>query len=250
MEKLKAVFKEHNIKYVFHLAAQTNAMASNSEPVMDCNSNILGTVNLLELCNEFNIEKIVFSSTAAVYGEPIGIGEGIDEEHVKAPKCFYGVSKLSGEKYFELFYELFGLRYTTMRYSNVYGPRQTAMGEGGVVAVFLDNLLKDQNPVIYGDGSQTRDFIHVEDVVEANIQAMKSDFVGVVNISTGIESSINELYLKMSKMLGKEFPPIYKEMRKGDILRSYLLNSKAKEYLGWKDKYPLDKGLKNLIDNS
>ena len=248
LEKLKDVFKQHNIKYVFHLAAQTNAMASNCEPVMDCNSNVLGTVNILELCKQFDIEKIIFSSTAAVYGEPIT--NGIDEEHITSPKCFYGVSKLSGEKYFELFYDLFGLNYTIMRYSNVYGPRQTAMGEGGVVAVFLDNLLNNQNPVIYGDCFQTRDFIYVEDIVEANIQAMNSNFVGTVNISTGTECTINDLYLKMSDMLNKKIPPIYKEMRKGDILRSYLLNSKAKKQLGWEDKYSLETGLQNLIDHS
>lgn len=246
LEKLEEVYKQHNIKFVFHLAAQTNAIASNSYPVMDCNSNVLGTVNILELCKVYSIEKIVFSSTAAVYGEPLR--DGIDEEHLTSPKCFYGVSKLSGEKYFEVFYDLFGLKYTIMRYSNVYGPRQTALGEGGVVAIFLENLLNDQSPVIYGDGYQTRDFIYVDDIVEANIKALSSEFIGTVNVSTGTECSINDLYTKMALKMEKDLKPMYKEMRKGDILRSFLINSKAKEHLGWEPKYPLDTGLESLIN--
>ena len=245
LDGLSQIFEKHHPKYVFHLAAQTNAMLSNSLPVEDCQENILGTVNLLELSRKFGVKKIVYSSTAAVYGEPLT--DGIDENHINAPQCFYGVSKLSAEKYFQVFYDLFQLDYTILRYSNVFGPRQTAKGEGGVVAVFLEHLFNDKTPTIYGDGTQTRDFVYVSDVVEANLAALLADYRGIINISTGIECSVIGLYEKMSKLLSKSISPIFKEKKKGDIYRSYLLNSKAKATINWAPVYKLDIGLEELV---
>ena len=155
---------------VFHLAAQADVGRSVAEPGYDADVNINGTINILEACRTASVRKVIFSSTSAVYGNLQK--DLISEADFVVPISYYGLSKLTAESYIRLFYALHRLPYTILRYANVYGPRQTAKGEGGVVAVFLDNIKKGKPLMIHGDGEQTRDFIYVKDVVQANIAAV------------------------------------------------------------------------------
>ncbi len=240
---LKEIFEKERPEGVIHLAAQISVSRSIDDPILDLRSNIQGTVNLLENCRRYHVCKVVFSSSAAVYGEPDYIP--IDEEHPLRPLSPYGLSKATAEGYFKFYHKYYGLEYTILRYSNVYGPRQDACGEGGVVAIFLHRLFNERAPVIYGDGNQTRDFIYVEDIARANISALTRGH-GVFNISRNEEISINDLLMTIKEILDFEVAPIYSEPRKGDIARSILNNSKAIEGLKWTPQVNIEEGLTKI----
>ncbi|WP_069650408.1 NAD-dependent epimerase/dehydratase family protein [Caloranaerobacter ferrireducens] len=243
---LTEVFFNFKPKIVVHHAAQSNAQKSINNPINDCETNILGTINLLEMARTFNIEKFIYASSAAVYGETGCIK--IDEYYQKQPISFYGISKMTPEFYIETYHKIYGLKYTIFRYSNVYGPRQNPHGEGGVISVFINQMLNDINPTIYGDGTQTRDFIYVDDVVEANLAALNMDVCGIFNISTNIETSINELFELLNNVLKKKYELKYSKWKDGDILRSCLDNSKAKDLLEWKPNFSLKQGIEKTIE--
>jgi UDP-glucose 4-epimerase len=160
---------------VFHQAAQTDVSRSMQDPMYDTSINILGTVNLLSACCQASVKKFVYASSCAVYGDLKA--EPIREDSVTRPVSFYGISKLTSESYIRVFHHLYGLSYTILRYANVYGPRQTAIGEGGVIAVFLNRMQHGLPLVIHGDGEQTRDFVYVKDVVKAKYQSTKAGMI-------------------------------------------------------------------------
>ncbi len=244
--KLAEAFAAFKPEVVVHHAAQIDVGASIRQPVFDASVNITGTIALLEQCREHGVRKMIYASSAAVYGSPISLG--ITETHPVRPESCYGISKLTGEHYVELYGKLFDLDYTIFRYANVYGTRQDPMGEGGVISIFIDRWLKRIPPVIYGDGEQTRDFVFVKDVVAANIAALTKGRRSVLNIGTNLQTSINDLHRTMCEIFGVSMAPVYNDGRQGDIEHSRLDNRLALEYLGWKPTYTLSQGLEETCD--
>lgn len=245
-DDLYEIFEKEKPDYVIHQAAQIDVQKSIDNPVFDAKVNVLGTVNLLECCRKSGVKKTVYASSAAVYGNPEYLP--IDEGHRINPISYYGISKHTPEHYFEVYRQLYDLKYTILRYANVYGIRQDPKGEGGVISIFIDKMLKGEMPVIFGDGNQTRDFVYVKDVAKANLLALEKGDNEIVNISTNKPTSINELVDLMNKIMNTSLEPVYKEPRKGDIVHSYLDNKKALDVLGWKPEYSLEEGLKETIE--
>ena len=244
-KELENVFQKEKPNYVIHHAAQIDIQKSIKNPILDSEVNVLGTLNILECCKNYNIQKIIYASSAAVYGEPKYLG--IDEEHPIKPISYYGISKHTPEHYIKAYNRLYDLNYTILRYANAYGIRQDPKGEGGVVSMFMDKMLKKESPMIFGTGEQTRDFVYVGDIMKANILAIDRGDNEIFNIGTGINTSINQLFVIMGEIFNNKLSPIYKEARKGEISDSYFDISKAEELLGWKPVYSLASGLKETI---
>jgi len=233
------------IDVVIHHAAQINVRTSVEKPVYDGNINVLGTLNVLEKMREYNVKKIIYASSGgAVYGEPKYLP--VDENHPINPLSPYGLSKYCGEEYIKLYNRLYGIEYCILRYANVYGERQDPMGEAGVISIFVDKILNNQQPVIFGDGNQTRDFVYVGDVAKANLMALnwKNE---IVNIGTGKEISVNELFNLISNELNYNGNPIYDKPRDGEVRKIYLNIDKAKK-LGWSSEYDLKEGIRSTVE--
>lgn len=240
--ELTDVFKQEKFDYVIHQAAQTMVPRSLEAPDFDCDVNILGTVNLLEACRKYGIKRIIFASSAAVYGNENILP--IKETASINPASFYGLSKFTAEKYLNLYHNLFGLEYVILRYANVYGERQGDAGEGGVISIFTRKLYNCETISIFGDGGQTRDFIYVGDVAEANFRALITPYANCVyNISTQTETNINMLIELLARVSNKTIKRQYLEPRDGDIYRSSLSNQAALKYLNWSPKTSLVDGL-------
>ena len=246
-KELNKVFAQERPDFVCHQAAHINVRNSLKDPVMDSENNILGSINLLELCKQYKVKKVVYASSGgAIYGEPEYMP--CDENHPIKPLSPYGVSKYAVELFLN-YYHTFGLDFCALRYANVYGPRQDPLGEAGVVAIFANKLLSDQPCKINGDGEQTRDFVYVKDVARANLLAIKKNCkTCAVNIGVGCELSINELYEQMTRLLSIKKKAIHGPAIKGEVYKIYLDIKKAKEVLGWKPKYDFDKGLQETLD--
>ncbi|XRO76287.1 SDR family oxidoreductase [Methanocaldococcus sp. 10A] len=239
----KINFKD--VEVVIHQAAQINVRSSVENPIYDGDINILGTINILEFMRKYDINKIVFASSGgAVYGEPNYLP--VDENHPINPLSPYGLSKYVGEEYIKLYNRLYGIEYAILRYSNVFGERQDPKGEAGVISIFIDKMLKNQNPIIFGDGNQTRDFVYVGDVAKANIMALnwKNE---IVNIGTGKETSVNELFNIIKNEIGFKGNVIYDKPREGEVYRIYLNIDKAKS-LGWEPEVDLKEGIKRVVN--
>ncbi|ADQ04527.1 NAD-dependent epimerase/dehydratase [Caldicellulosiruptor owensensis OL] len=243
---LEEVFEKNEIEYCIHQAAQVSVAKSMEDVYLDCSINVLGTVNLLEYCVKYKVKKFIFASSAAVYGEPKYIP--IDENHPLRPESFYGLSKLTSEEYIRMFAHNFNFGYVIFRYSNVYGPRQDPFGEGGVVSIFCDRMQNNKDVIIFGDGTQTRDFIYVEDVAEANCIALESFVSGTFNLSTGKNVSVNELFEILSSLTGYKNNPVYQPKRPGDIVHSCLANNLLKMEFGYVPQYSLLEGLKRTVE--
>lgn len=242
---LVEVFEHEKPEYVYHLAAQSNVTSSIENPEYDANINILGTINILNLCKQYSIRKIIYSSTAAVYGTPFYLG--IDENHPINPNSFYAISKYTSEQYIKTYSRLYGIDYTILRYANVYGPRQNYISEGAVITSFINKLLNNEQPIIHGNGKQTRDFIYIKDVIEANILTLSKGSGQIFNIGTGVRISIIELLEIISKETGSKNMPRYVENRIGDIRDSFFWIEQAKSVLDWEPKYNLVSGLRETI---
>jgi len=243
--KIEEVFKKENPKVVFHLAAQIDVRKSVADPVWDSNINIGGTLNILEKCKEYKVKKVLFASTGgAIYGDAPRKFIPTKESYPAQPLSPYGIAKLTGEHYLEYYYEVFGMRYVALRLSNVYGPRQNSKGEAGVVAIFNDMVMSGRKCFIYGTGRQTRDYLYVDDVVDAFVLAMTRSAIGSFNISTGIETTVNQIFKKITKALDSKAKPKYAPLRAGEQKRSCLSWSLARKKLGWKPKTKLDQGIK------
>lgn len=245
-EQLTGVFDRYQPDYVIHLAAQVSVAASITNPVRDSITNIVGCVNLLENCRRSGVKKVIYASSAAVYGNPET--EVVAESTPTLPLSFYGVSKLTPEYYLRVFHHLYGLRYTVLRYANVYGPRQDATGEGGVVSIFATKILAQAIPVIFGDGEQTRDFVYVQDIADANVRALTRGDLMVLNVGTGERTSVNRLYNLMAEIAGANSVPHYTEARPGEVRHSCMDNRKLVKDLEWKPEFPLQEGLANTIN--
>ncbi|MCK5043395.1 NAD-dependent epimerase/dehydratase family protein [Candidatus Pacearchaeota archaeon] len=243
-KKISKIFKKENPDYVFHLAAQINLRESMKNPIEDANVNIFGSLNLLDNCVKNKVRKIIFSSTGgAIYGD--GCKIPTSEAEKEEPSSPYGIAKLSIENYLKFYKKIYGLDYTCLRYSNVYGPRQNNKGEAGVVAIFMDKILSKEELMIIGSGNQTRDYVYVKDVANANMFA--TDFSGIYNVGTGKETSVNNLYEKIKKVMDANVSMIHTPGIKGEQMRSCLdASNLLKE--GWKPKYNLDEGLKETIE--
>jgi len=246
IEGLNLVFNIEKPEVVIHHAAQIDVQTSLKKPGLDSDVNIKGTINILECCREHKVRKIIYPSSAAVYGDPQYLP--VDEMHVVAPISFYGISKHTPEHYIKVYKELYGIKYTIFRYANVYGIRQDPKGEGGVISIFVDKLLKNEAPFIFGDGEQTRDFIYVKDIVEANICALNCGQNEIINISTNNPVTVNMLFDATKKIFNCDVNAIRKKERKGDIKHSYLNNKKAINILKWQPKFNLEQGLKETIE--
>jgi UDP-glucose 4-epimerase len=245
MDKLKLVFEVEQPEVVIHHAAQINIQNSLSKPAFDAENNIVGTINILECCKEFGIRKIIYPSSAAVYGDPKYLP--VDENHPIDPISFYGISKHTPEHYIKIYSKLYGFKYTIFRYANVYGIRQDPKGEGGVVSIFIGKLLNNETTFIFGDGEQTRDFIYVKDIVQANMLALHKGDNELLNISTNKAVTVNELFKVIKNISGSEVDVIYKEERKGDIVHSYLDNKRAEEKLGWEIEFNMEDGIRETV---
>ncbi len=236
---IKKILKD--VEAIFHLGAQINVRRSVENPIHDLDVNVKGTINLIE--NAPDLERVVFTSSGgAVYGEPEYLP--VDEKHKTNPVSPYGVSKLTGEKYLNYYNHNHGLKNTILRLGNVYGPRQDPLGEAGVIAIFLDKIKNNQKPIIFGDGTQTRDYVHVNDVVSACLNGVKKE--GVYNIGTGVETSVNQLIDILSKVVGYKVEAVHGEEQKGEVRRIFLDIKKAKDELGWKPETTLEEGIKDL----
>lgn len=245
-EALEKIFKKESPEVVNHHAAQIDVRASVVHPQKDAEINIIGIINLLEMARTYGVSRVVYAGTGgALYGEMQGPPP--DEKTPVFPLSHYGVSKYCGEHYCSLYSRLYNLNTVQFRYANVYGPRQNLLGEAGVVAIFTNALLSGKIPTIYGDGTQVRDFIHVEDVATANLLALSKGEGATINIGTGKRTSINELFELFKKETGFEGEAKKAPPRAGEILQSGLDIRHAKEVLDWSPKVSLREGLKKTL---
>jgi UDP-glucose 4-epimerase len=240
--------ENHRPDTVIHLAANIQVQKSLQYPMFDAANNINGTIHLLECCRNAGVRKLIYASSAAVYGDPQYLG--IDEIHRTCPISFYGISKFTPEMYIRCYSELFGIQHTILRYANVYGIRQNAQGEGGVISIFVDRMLQGERPVIYGDGFQTRDYVYVEDVARANLHALTAADGETLNIGTGRPTNLLELHDMLVGICGYDKSPIMKPARAGDIAHSYFSSERAKTVLGWSPIYALEEGLIRTVEYS
>jgi UDP-glucose 4-epimerase len=258
-------FREFRPEIVFHLAAQANVRRSVEEPDFDATTNVLGTIRLLEAAKDAAVKGFIFSSTGgAIYGEQESFPA--DENHRTTPECPYGVSKRAGELYVEYYARTFGFQGAALRYGNVFGPRQNPKGEAGVVAIFTDRLLQGQELIVNGDGEQTRDFVFVEDVVQANLLTAREILNGalhsernftVFNVGTGRETSVNDVVRAMKQACreiaadsAEKVPEIvvqHAPARLGEQRRSVIDTKKIERALGWKVRTGFEEGLSATI---
>lgn len=241
-------FSKEKFDVVNHHAAQIDVRKSVSDPIFDANTNILGTLNLLQACVKTGVKKFMFASTGgAIYGEQEYFPA--DEKHPTNPVSPYGITKHTIEKYLYYYNNEYGLKYTILRYANVYGPRQNPFGEAGVVAIFTNKLLKKENPVINGDGKQTRDYVFVEDVVKANMITLESESADIFNIGTGIETSVNQVFEKLNSTAGGYAVEKHGPAPKGEQLRSVISSEKLFKQFKWKPSIIVDEGLKKTFES-
>lgn len=244
-EGLVELFSRIKPEVVIHHAAQIDVQLSQRKSIFDSTVNILGTLNLLNCCVKAGVRKIIYASSAAVYGAPQYLP--IDEIHPIQPISNYGISKYTPELYIQAYYKNFGLNYTILRYANVYGPRQGLKGEGGVVYLFAQKFKSEESPIIFGDGRQTRDFVFVRDLVKANVLALGKGDAAIINIGSGVRVSVLELYEQFKKMWGIDVAAEFADARPGDIDHSVFDIGKADKVLGWRPSFFLAKGLAETI---
>lgn len=245
---LKDVFKkEKKSDFVIHLAAHINLRDSINKPMMDADNNIIGSINLLECCRQFKQKKIVYASSVAVYSDQ---KLPYKEKQRILPTSPYGISKYTVELYLHVYNQLYGLDYVSLRYGNTYGPKQNPKGEAGVIAIFIDNALKNKPLFINGDGEQTRDFTYVGDVATATLLALerKTNNNKIFNIGTNNEISVNQIYKSLKGLLNINMNVKYRPTIKGEIYRMCLDNSLIKKKIGWEPKYDFKEGLKKTVE--
>jgi UDP-glucose 4-epimerase len=243
---ISTLFLEERFDVVYHLAAQMDVRKSVEDPRFDASVNIIGGLNLLEASVRNNVKKVIFASTGgAIYGEQDYFPA--DEKHPTRPLSPYGIAKLSFEQYLFYYKEVYGLDYVALRFANVYGPRQNPHGEAGVVAIFTVKMLAGEKPIINGDGLQTRDYVYVGDVVDANMRALAYEGTGTFNIGTGIETDVNTLFGKLRDLSGSTCEEKHGPAKKGEQLRSVLDFTHTNKVLGWEPKVSLDEGLEATV---
>ena len=236
------IFKENKIDYVIHLAALPSVSESIKNPHKDCMDNYYATVNVCTLAKKYNVKKLIFSSTAAVYANPKYLP--VDEEHPTDFLSPYAITKNASEN----FIQYCGLDYIIFRYANVYGPGQDCAGEAGVVAKFYDLMKNNKQIEIHGTGEQYRDFIYIDDVAKVNVLALQKDITNtIINVSTNIKTSINELFVILKNELNYKLEPEHTAARAGDIPKSILSNKKLITLFGYSPQIGIEKGLSDLV---
>lgn len=246
-EALDGVFASERPEIVSHHAAHVSVRRSVDDPVGDASVNVLGSLRVLAAARRHGIRRVIFASTGgAIYGEPDVVPA--DETHPCRPQSPYAVAKLAVEQYLRFFRAIHGLEVVILRYANVYGPRQDPHGEAGVVAIFIQKILAGLPPIIYGDGAQTRDFVHVADVVRANLAALDVGPDGpepaIFNVSTGRGTSVNQLWATLAEIARPAVAPRHEPAKAGDLARSVLDPTRAKRSLGWQPTVDLAEGLR------
>ncbi|HZS12126.1 MAG TPA: SDR family oxidoreductase [Nitrospirales bacterium] len=245
--RLDQVFRRERPAMVMHLAAQIDVRRSVDNPVLDAQINILGTLNVLQAAVQHGTRKAIFASSGgAIYGEQESFPA--PETHATTPLSPYGIGKLTGEHYLGYFQRISGIQCVSLRFANVYGPRQDPHGEAGVVAIFTQKMLSGDQPIINGNGRQTRDFVFVEDVVEAILAAMGKDVTGVYNVGTGRETSVNDLFRMLVELTGCGFKSQHGPAKKGEQARSVIDPTRIRQSLGWDPRVGLQEGLKRTVE--
>lgn len=246
-EEVSDLWSEHRFEVLVHCAAQMDVRRSVADPGFDAGINVMGFLNLMEAGRRFGLKKVVFSSTGgAIYGEPDYVPQ--DEKHPTRPMSPYGITKLAAEHYLNFYKDTHNIDSVTLRYANVYGPRQNAHGEAGVVAIFTERMLADTTCYINGEGDQTRDYVYVGDVVQANLKAVEYNGTGIYNVGTGVETSVLNLFLMLKEATGSALPQKHAESKPGEQRRSVIGTKKIKKELGWKLNYDLETGLAKTVD--
>ena len=246
-EDVARVIDQEQFDVMVHHAAQMDVRRSVSDPRFDSEVNIGGLLNLMEAGRSAGLQKVLFASTGgAIYGEPDYAPQ--DENHELRPLSPYGIAKFCSEKYLEYYRHTYGIEYVALRYGNVYGPRQNPHGEAGVVAIFSERMLSDEPVFINGTGEQTRDYVYVQDVVQANLLAMDHSNSDIFNVGTSVETSVNELFSTIRDAIDPSITENRREPQPGEQKRSVLSYSKASEILGWRPSVDVVTGLRKTVD--
>ena len=248
LAQVQAAIASFRPDVVNHHAAQAEVPKSVADPGYDAQINVVGGLNVLRACVDNSVRKVIFSSTGgALYGEPDIVPAG--EDHPVRPLSPYGTAKFAFEQYLGTFERTFGLRFTTLRYANVYGARQDFFAEEGrVVAIFASRMIEGKPVTIDGDGNQSRDMLHVEDVATANLAALDKGDGGTYHISTGVPVTVNDLFRKLAILTEYKLEPRFGPSRKGDVYRIALDNRRAHDDLGWEPRIQLEEGLRLTVD--
>lgn len=243
---LERVFRRERPTVVCHHAAQMDVRRSVEDPMFDADTNIMGTLNVLRYAVKYGVRKVIFASSGgAVYGEPNQLP--VSESHPAHPASPYGISKMVGDEYLRYFHENDGIEYVSLRYANVFGPRQDPHGEAGVVAIFTQKMLQNEQPIINGNGRQTRDFVYVDDVVEANMAALGKEAHGIYNVGTGQETTINELFTLLAGFVNPAIREVHGPAKKGEQMKIALDSSRLHRELDWEPKVSLQDGLERTV---
>ena len=247
-EGVRVLFERHRPEVVMHLAAQGSVQRSVEDPVLDTSVNVLGLLNVLEAGADSGVRKVVFAASGGtLYGEPKKLPVKESARRSSKPLSPYGISKKVAEDYLSFYRRHRGLDYTALALANVFGPRQDPLGEAGVVAIFTARMLAGETPVIFGTGEDTRDYVFIDDVVHAFSLAAERGSASVINVGTGIETSVNRLYKLLARITGHRGAPFHGPPRAGDIHRSSLDHELAAHELGWKPWTTVEDGLKETV---
>ncbi|MEK6645805.1 MAG: NAD-dependent epimerase/dehydratase family protein [Candidatus Firestonebacteria bacterium] len=246
-DELKKIFKKENFDVVNHHAAQISVSYSAKDPIFDAKVNVLGSLNLLQNCIKYKMKKIIFASSGGtVYGrtEKLPVSENLP----LSPFSPYGITKAAVDFYLDFYNKEYGLKYVSLRYGNVYGPRQDPHGEAGVVAIFSKKMLADEIPIINGDGKYIRDYVFCKDIACANLLALEKDVIGAYNVGTTIGTDVNQLFKLLSEIIGFKHPAKYGPPRAGDLRKSVLSYKKIYMGLNWKPSVSLKQGFKETVE--
>lgn len=246
-QNLAEVFAAEKFDAVIHLAAQTMVPYSLKYPLEDCDINLMGLLNVLECCRKYNVRNVVFSSSAAVYGDNENIP--LQETEQLVPTSFYGITKMTSEHYLRVYHDLYGINAAVLRFANVYGERQGEGGEGGVISIFCKLLAQGKSVTMFGDGSQTRDFVYAGDVAKALAAAVETEGFNIINISTKKETSLKQLLAAFENAVGSKIQVNYAPPREGDILRSVLDNTNCARLLHFVPQMELNDGVKKAYND-
>jgi UDP-glucose 4-epimerase len=245
-EAMERVFADERPEAICHLAARADVRESMVKPVLYAEANIIGSLVLLEMARKYHCRKVVYASTGgAVYGEPEYLP--VDEEHPINPLDPYGASKHHVEHYLYIYRTHFGVDYTALRFPNVYGPRQDPYGEAGVVAIFANQMLRGETPVVYGSGQQERDFVYVADIARANVLALTAAGGEILNLGSGVGTSINTIFQNLLTITGCDCAEVHGPAKQGEVFRTYLNAARAKASLGWEPEVSLVEGLTRTV---
>lgn len=247
-ELINRIIKKEKPEIVFHQAAQMDVRKSVEDPMFDARNNILASINLIKISHENRVKKFIFASTGgAIYGDTEI--RPTPETHTEWPLSPYGIAKLAIDKFLNYYHFIHGLNFTSLRYANVYGPRQNPHGEAGVVAIFFSRMLTGEQPIVNGDGKQTRDYIYVEDVVTANLLALKNfKKIGIYNVGTARETSVNQLFREINKFFSTKFKEVHGPAKAGEQRTSCLDFSKIKKDFQWTPQTDLQTGLRKTFE--